>query len=416
MFVYTTHMLSDLPRILRQRNPPDTTRHGLVAEIELVSAAQSALDAYRHRITAAIDDLGDKGLDAAGVLRSVGRMSSRAAGRVAKTAAPMAELPHTVEALAAGAITAEHADVLADASKRVDSGLVDTDLVKIACSSPADLFARRAREWVSRRQDAGDAAERRHRQRGDRTVTSWSDGDGMKVWLAKLDPVTAASVSSSLDAEYDRLWRLDGGRDTANGADAGTRTAPQRMADAFVSLVTGSAVTGTGSSKVHIRQQMLSVVDLSRMRINNPEGSATLVDGTSLPQSALEQLACVSDITGVIFDGPGNPIWVGRTSRHATTTQWKALLARDRGCIGCGADPNRCEAHHVLAWNRGGSTDITNLVLVCSRCHHNIHDRGMKLARGPDGWEISSRAGPSSREIAAGSTLAERSAWSKPTA
>jgi len=401
MFAYTLPMLSGLPRFLQHRDPPDTTRHGLVAEIELVSAAQSALDAYRHRITAAIDGLGDRGLDAAGVLRTVGRMSSRAAGRVAKTAAPMAKLPGAVEALAAGAITSEHADVLADAAGHVDTRLVDTDLVKLACASPADLFARRAREWVSRRQNHGDAGQRQDRQRRERAVTSWADPDGMKVWLAKLDPVAAASVASSLDAEYDRLWRLDGGRDTTK-AEAGTRTSKQRMADAFVSLITGVA-SGTGSltGRTHIRQHMLSIVDLSRMRIEGPEGSATLIDGTPLPQAALEHLACLSDMTGVIFDGPGNPIWVGRTSRHATTTQWKALISRDHGCIGCGADPNRCEAHHIRAWNRGGPTNITNLVLVCSRCHHDIHDRGMVLARSPGGWRITTRAGPSHDTAAA---------------
>jgi len=409
-------VLSDLPKHLRHRRPADTTRHGLVAEIELLSAAQSALDAYRCRVVAAIDNLGDKGLDAAGVLRSVGRVSGRAAARVSSTAARMRELPATAEALASGAITSGHADVIADAAGRVGASPADTELVAMACAAPADLFTKRAREWVAGRETDDEASKRHERHRKNRSVKSWTGRDGMKIWLAQLDPITAATVTSRLDAEYERLWRQDGGRDlTGVGAhttepdspDHETRTPQQRMADAFVSLLTATTTTdagptaATGAAGPHVRQQMIGIVDLARMRTDDPNGLATLVDGTPLPQGVLERLACISDITGVIFDGPGRPIWVGRTSRHATITQWKALIARDRGCVGCGADPNRCEAHHITAWNRGGPTDIINLVLVCSRCHHDIHDRGMRLIRGPNGWTITPRAGPRHERIAA---------------
>ncbi len=409
-------MLSDLPKHLRHRRPADATRHGLIAEIELLSAAQSALDAYRCRVVAAIDNLGDKGLDAAEVLRSVGRVSGRAAARMSSTAARMRELPATAEALASGAITSGHADVIADAAGRVGASPADTELVAMACAAPADLFTKRAREWVAGRETDDDASKRHERHRRNRSVKSWIGRDGMKIWLAQLDPITAATVTSRLDAEYERLWRQDGGRDlTGAGAhitepdspDHETRTPQQRMADAFVSLLTATTSTGTGTTAAagaagpHVRQQMIGIVDLARMRTDDPNGLATLVDGTPLPQSVLEHLACISDITGVIFDGPGQPIWVGRTTRHATLAQWKALIVRDRGCAGCGADHNRCEAHHITVWNRGGPTDITNLVLVCSRCHHNIHDRGMRLDRGPNGWTITPRAGPQLAEIAA---------------
>jgi len=399
MFVYTAYMLSGLPKFLNERTPPEPTRQGLVAEIELLAAAQSAMDAYRHRVVVAINSLGDRGIDATEVLRSVARMSSRAAGRVAKSATSMADLPRCTAALAAGQITSEHANVLADAARDVDSALVDDELMRVACAAPADLFARQAREWISVNHNKNDAETTQARRHTRRAVSSWTDDDGMRIWLAKLDPVTAAEVSSSLDAEYDRLWRLDGGRESQH-RDTPVRSPQQRMADAFVSLITGSK-GGSLSGKSHLRHHMMSIVDLSRMRVDDPRGSATLIDGTSLPQKVLERLACISDITGVIFDGPGQPIWVGRSSRHATPSQWKALIARDRGCVGCGADPNRCEAHHIRPWDRGGATDIVNLVLVCSRCHHNVHDRGMRLTRGPNGWTITSRAGPANRKAAA---------------
>ena len=63
-----------------------------------------------------------------------------------------------------------------------------------------------------------------------------------------------------------------------------------------------------------------------------------------------------------------------------------ALAARDWGCAVCGAANSFCQAHHVIHWENGGPTDIDNLALLCSDCHHKqIHERGAQLIRGPDG-------------------------------
>ncbi|MCY4664838.1 MAG: HNH endonuclease signature motif containing protein [Acidimicrobiaceae bacterium] len=36
-------------------------------------------------------------------------------------------------------------------------------------------------------------------------------------------------------------------------------------------------------------------------------------------------------------------------------------------------------AHHIEWFSRGGTTDITNLALLCERCHHLVHDDGWQL-------------------------------------
>ena len=119
-----------------------------------------------------------------------------------------------------------------------------------------------------------------------------------------------------------------------------------------------------------------------------------VTDGEPLPQEVRDRIACDATITAIIFDGPAKPIWRGRDLRHASIAQWKALIARDRGCIGCGAAPSRCEAHHIVAWEDFGRTDIDNMVMVCSRCHHDLHDRGMVLRRTNGRWHITTRDGP----------------------
>lgn len=74
----------------------------------------------------------------------------------------------------------------------------------------------------------------------------------------------------------------------------------------------------------------------------------------------------------------------------ASEDQWRALVARDRGCVLCAAAPQYCEAHHIRAWGppARGPTDIENLALVCATHHHRIHATGHRLVRaGPGRWD-----------------------------
>ncbi|MEZ5167356.1 MAG: HNH endonuclease signature motif containing protein [Acidimicrobiales bacterium] len=131
------------------------------------------------------------------------------------------------------------------------------------------------------------------------------------------------------------------------------------------------------------------IVDIGGLTDQSGRPLASLVvDGAPLPKAVLDQIRCTAGATAMLFDGPGRSIWAGRDERNATIAQWRALIARDRGCVGCSADPNRCEAHHILEWDNWGLTDIDNLVLVCTRCHHDIHHRGAQLRRTNGRWHI----------------------------
>ena len=76
----------------------------------------------------------------------------------------------------------------------------------------------------------------------------------------------------------------------------------------------------------------------------------------------------------------------GRARRFATDAQRRALAVRDNGCIipGCDSPPERCEAHHLIAWQDGGRTDLDNLALLCPR-HHTAHHFGVYDIRIRDG-------------------------------
>ncbi len=115
---------------------------------------------------------------------------------------------------------------------------------------------------------------------------------------------------------------------------------------------------------------------------------AELADGTPIPVETVRDLACEAQIVPAFFDTRSQPLWVGRNSRIATRAQRMALFARDRGCIGCDADPQWCQAHHIVPWQAQGPTNIDNMCLLCSRCHHQIHDNGWQIRQTPEGKHV----------------------------
>jgi len=83
--------------------------------------------------------------------------------------------------------------------------------------------------------------------------------------------------------------------------------------------------------------------------------------------------ARISAMAATLF-GTRIPLAVGRTARTATPAQRRALAVRDRGCLipGCSIPAEACQTHHVTEWASGGSTDISNLVLLCWAHHRQV--------------------------------------------
>ena len=73
--------------------------------------------------------------------------------------------------------------------------------------------------------------------------------------------------------------------------------------------------------------------------------------------------------------------------RTVPVALWNGLIVRDRHCRfpGCDRPPKFCEADHVFAWELGGETSLTNLVMFCSRHHHLKHKPGWQARLEPDG-------------------------------
>jgi 5-methylcytosine-specific restriction protein A len=92
----------------------------------------------------------------------------------------------------------------------------------------------------------------------------------------------------------------------------------------------------------------------------------------------LRLFACSARFRALLTAPGGAALRLGRGVRLATPGQRAALIARDVGCVvpGCPVPGEACEVHHVQPWADGGSTDIENLALVCSRHHAEVHPHG----------------------------------------
>lgn len=351
---------------LREIDPRPLSRPELCDLITELERLRSRVDERLMATKAALDSLGDTGADSSIVGRSLGRRSERQAKRDTMTARGLAEMPALAASLAEGRVNVEHAAIVADAAEQVTPEIAG-ELIGVAESMPADLFARKAREFVGRHTTAADAEKRHARQRERRAAWHKVHGDGSVEIHGRFDKAAGEQVLAAWKSRTDQLWRDDGGRD---GAPDHVRTHAQRRADALADLITAPAPDAGAS---HPRFGIHIVFNLA-------DGHATWLDGTTAPDSVLEEIGPAADVIGHIFDGNGQPLWQGRSKRLATVAQWRSLIVASRGCTRCAADIDRCQAHHLREWLDGGPTDIDNLELLCHTCHGHEH-RGQRPGR-----------------------------------
>lgn len=115
-------------------------------------------------------------------------------------------------------------------------------------------------------------------------------------------------------------------------------------------------------------------------------GQGRLLDGTPLDATTVERLACDAAVHRVVTSGRSTILDYGRATRTISPDLWAALVIRDGGCRipWCDRDSTWCDAHHIRPWSRGGPTNLANLVTLCSRHHHRLHEPGWHLKLLPD--------------------------------
>jgi hypothetical protein len=286
---------------------------------------------------------------------------------VSERATVCAAMPEVHEALAAGTVSAGHADAIARAANRLDDqeredlAAMAPTLVAEAASTSVDTFARTVRD-LARRISRDEGLRHHEKLRSQRAVRRWRDCEGMCHTQISLDPEADARFSAVFDAAVAA---------ERSKADDG-RTFDQLRADAFMRLVTATPVPGSRRPA-----ELLVLIDLATLRTGLHDTSVSeTFDGQPPPPATVRRLACEANLIPMVLNSDGVAVDVGRARRLATADQRRALRAMHRTCAApdCPVRFGDCDIHHLREWRDGGSTNLENLIPLCSKHHHLIHE------------------------------------------
>ncbi|MDQ3738388.1 MAG: HNH endonuclease [Actinomycetota bacterium] len=344
------------------------------------------LDTIDVQIARRSDQLCDQGHGdpAPIVLGDGGRRTAREARAAAKRAKVCDQLPALEAALADGDVTAAHVDAVAQLAEGLDQQgserLADVAeaLVADATRQPIATFERGCRE-LKDQLSVDEGVDRFERQRANTKARKWINvTTGMYHLHAELDPESGANVFGALDAHTATLRK----RSNASTGDGADRVALEHVeAQALVELVTGARSVDRRLPEVSV------LIDYHTLLGGlHDQSICELSDGTALPPATVRRLACEATIIPICLGGDPARLDVGREARFANRAQRRALRAMYRSCghPGCDVAFDRCDIHHVDAWEHFGPTDLANLIPLCSRHHHTVHEGGWTLILAAD--------------------------------
>ena len=342
-------------------------------------------------------------------------ISSAAAGALVDQARRVCSLPPVIEALSAGAMSWQHARIVADETEGLTpegalelvAHFFDPDAPNPARgAAPGELvpsrFRAKVRGWRERHHP--DSIGNRHvKGMADRRMEYTPDRDGM-AWLSLYLPGDTACA----------IWN----RTTATarglqGPDE-TRTLTQLRPDIAASLLLGAGTaTGTGTAasasetphataetstrpgKVPApRADVLVTVPVFSL-LGLTDEPATLDGFGPIPAAMARKLVAhgAESFYRVLIDPrDGAPLEIGRTNYRLPETIKRWIRMRDTKCTfpGCTNHTPDNDTDHLHAWDHGGSTNVGNLAQVCPKHHrlkhHSTWTPDPATTKDPPGW------------------------------
>ncbi|MGC4759633.1 DUF222 domain-containing protein [Micromonospora trifolii] len=366
--------------------------HDLVAALDAAHRLEQRLAMVKLALVRELDGRGTstaQGASSTAVwLRDRLRLGVGAARRLVELAATLDAAPAGVQdALAGGAVDVEQVRVIADtvstvhtaagaeAAEKAVGVLVEwagqfeptllrklgTRILDHVAPEVADAAAKAAMEAEARRACRDRHVTLSELRDGRLRLSGILDGEAAGLLRAAIDPMTAPS-----------------------GPDD-PRSPGQRRHDAFSDLC--RLALRTGELPEHGGEPAQVVVTTSFETLARRLGAGTLDTGPQLTPETVRRLACDAAILPAVLGGSGQTLDVGRQRRLITGPLRRALVLRDRGCAfpGCDRPPRWCDAHHIHHWADGGSTSLTNAVLLCGHHHRHVHSGKWTVRLGGDG-------------------------------
>jgi hypothetical protein len=343
----------------------------------------------------------------------------RAAGALLSESHDLAtRLPLTLSALHAGTMSWQHARAMVDETASLDPAgaaaleahFLDPDAAHAArgCPAgemPASRFRHKARIWRERHH--AESLEKRHAKGvQDRRVDYTPDKDGMAWLSAHLPADQAAAIWNRTTALARGLQGPDEARtltqlraDILATALLGGGTRPMAGSRGDGGGVAGSSMGGGGVAgdpgRVPTpRAEILVTVPVFALLGATDEPA--ILDGYGpIPASMARDIVAngAHSFYRVLVDPRnGAALEIGRKSYRLTKAMRRWLRMRDGRCPfpGCSNQSLDNEADHLLAWDKGGTTGVSNLGQPCPRHHRLRHTTAWRPTPAthdePPGW------------------------------
>ncbi len=247
-------------------------------------------------------------------------------------------------------------------------------------AAAANLSDRQFREVVERvvgqvRDD--DGLDRLARQRRASRLRWWNNPDGMWNLTGTFDPVRGAELEARLRHTIEALFHDTTPDDTPSDP---LQRQDHLAALALMALCEGGSGSGSGPD--------VTVLIDERTLLEGCRHEHSVIDAGlgrfGLPVETIRRWACLGTITPVVVAADGTRLFLGRETRLANRAQRRALRVLYRTCALCDVPFEHTQIHHITWFRLGGSTDIDNLLPLCSRHHHLVHEGGWTLHLAPD--------------------------------
>ena len=194
--------------------------------------------------------------------------------------------------------------------------------------------------------------------------------DGMHAIDGVLDPEVGSALRTALDS-------LAKKRDPEDD-----RSHSQRMHDALGEVVHHAMDEGKLPRRNGVRPHVTVTTTLEGLKNEFRAPPADLELSLPISTKTLERITCDSTISRVLL-ADSMVIDVGRATRVTSAPRRRGLRIRDRGCrfAGCDRPVNWTNPHHIVAWTRGGPTNLANEVLLCYYHHRLVHEGGWQVVK-----------------------------------
>ncbi len=323
---------------------------------EDIAATAAAIDAATHHLLTQIREFDERGgwyrqgaLSCAHWLNWRIGLNLGAAREKVRVAKALGALALIDEALGRGELSYSKVRAMT----RVATGANEADLLQMARYATASQLERICAHY---RQVAEISGEQARATEDRRWVTQRATDDGMVAVTIRVHPDEATQLMQAI-----RVSAETSGGEMADGAVA--------MAE--------DVLRGRAPNR--------APVDVS-LHVSAETWQGHTEDGTGVSAETCRRLCCDAGVAPVVEDADGKVLGVGRKTRTTPAAIKRALAARDQGCRFPGCTHTRhVDAHHIVHWADGGSTELENLVDLCRRHHRYVHEFGYQVVVRDDG-------------------------------